>query len=55
MTAVICNTNSKRLAEHDCPTWEECYAWAEQYIQTNDLVRMSHHVGNGVLTTWVKA
>jgi hypothetical protein len=55
MTAVIADTNSKRIAEHHCPTWAECYEWAEQYIQWHGLVRMSHHVGNGVLTTWVKA
>lgn len=55
MTAVIVNTSSKRIAEHNCNSWEQCMEWINSYLTYNDLKRAcSDHIAHGVHTVWVK-
>jgi hypothetical protein len=54
MKALIVDTNSQRVAYHQCRSWSECYEWAESFIGWNGLERLSSHKANGQLITWVK-
>lgn len=55
MVAVIADVNAKQIASYHCPTWIECYEWAEQYCGWMGLTKVDSFREHGQLTVWVKA
>ena len=55
MRAIVVDTNSKRLGEHMCQSWEECLEWIDSFITWHGLSRTAGHVKeHGEMRVWVE-
>jgi len=54
MQAIIVDTNAKRIGQHQCRSWSECFEWSDMFIGFNGLTRLRSHQANGQLITWVE-
>jgi hypothetical protein len=55
MTAIVIDTNSQRLGEHTCQSWEECHEWIDSFINWNGLIRKQGYVcARGEMRVWAE-
>jgi hypothetical protein len=55
MLALVVGSNSQRLGQQSCPSWEACAEWIESFISWYGLSRTVGHVkANGQYIVWVK-
>ena len=55
MTAIVVDTNSQRVGEHICQSWEECHEWIDSFITFNGLSRKQGYVcARGEMRVWVE-
>jgi hypothetical protein len=55
MLALVIGSNSQRLGQHSCQSWEECFEWIDSFITFYGLTKASEFAcGDGSLRLWVK-
>lgn len=55
MLALVIGSNSQRLGQHSCQSWEECAEWIDSFIAWHGLNRsVGHTKANGHYHVWVK-
>jgi hypothetical protein len=55
MVAIVVGSNSQRLGEHFCQSWEECHEWIDSFISWHGLSRkQGYSCARGEMRVWVK-
>jgi hypothetical protein len=53
--AIVLNTDSKIIGQHQCNSWEECLEWIDSFINWNGLSRTAGHIcEKSQMTVWVE-